>query len=489
LAPAKPLADILLGGVAWMMAMRWGVRLIGLLSTVILARLLMPADFGIVAMAMVCVGLINQLLDFGLEFGLIRNPNAERKHYDTTWTIRLLQMGGVAMVLAVAAPFIASVYEEPRVMPILWVIAFGAFVRAWENIGIIDFRKHLLFDRDFKFNVYVKLGGFLVTIGLALYLRNYWALVVGSLFNHCVAVGVSYVMSSYRPRFSLEAVGEVFSFSQWMLVRGLANYIFGRGDEMIIGKVFGSMDLGYYAMAKNVSSMATAEIVQPASRAFVPGFSQFEKEPSRLASAFIRAISGMALVVVPAGIGLSCVASEVVPLLLGEKWLASIPLLQLVPIAEVIMALHGLAGSLIIVIGRVKMLAGIAWLRASFMLGCVYLGYQWFGLVGVVYGMIVSATFSFIALNSAAISVSELEWRGIIRAIVRPVVAGACMIGAVYWIDTLLVLPLLLLLMVKIFVGVVVYLSVIILLWRAFGGAAAVETDLLNMVRQKLKLG
>ncbi|GJL54360.1 MAG: lipopolysaccharide biosynthesis protein [Nitrospirales bacterium] len=489
MTPAKPLADILLGGVVWMMAMRWGVRLIGLLSTVILARLLMPADFGIVAMAMVCVGLINQLLDFGLEFGLIRNPNAERKHYDTTWTIRLLQMGGVSIVLAAAAPVIASLYEEPRVMPILWVIAFGAFVRAWENIGTIDFRKHLQFDRDFKFNVYIKLGGFLVTIGLAFYLRNYWALVLGTLFNHCVAVGVSYVMSPYRPRFSLEAVGEVFSFSQWMLVRGFANYIFGRGDEMIIGKVFGSIGLGYYAMAKNVSSMATAEIVQPASRAFVPGFSQFEKEPSRLASAFTRAISGMAMVVVPAGLGLSCVASEVVPLLLGEKWIESIPLLQLVPVAEVVMALHGLAGSLVIVIGRVKLLAGIAWLRALAMLGCVYLGYQFFGLVGVVYGMIASAMFSFVALNSAAISVSELEWGGILRAVVRPVIAGVCMMGVVYWVETLWVLPVWVLLIAKICVGAVVYVSVIAILWKTFGGADAVETELLTMVRQKLKLG
>ncbi|GJL64452.1 MAG: lipopolysaccharide biosynthesis protein [Nitrospirales bacterium] len=489
MTPAKPLAEVLLGGVAWMMAMRWGVRLIGLLSTVILARLLMPADFGVVAMAMVCVGLVNQLLDFGLEFGLIRNPNAERKHYDTTWTIRLLQMGGVSIVLAAAAPFIASGYDEPRVMPILWVIAFGAFVRAWENIGTIDFRKHLLFDRDFKFNVYIKLGGFLVTIGLAFYLRNYWALVVGSLFNHCVAVGLSYVMSSYRPRFSLEAVGEVFSFSQWMLVRGFANYIFGRGDEIITGKIFGSIGLGYYAMAKNVSSMATAEIVQPASRAFVPGFSQFENEPSRLASAFTRAISGMALVVVPAGLGLSCVAPEVVPILLGHKWLGTIPLLQLVPIAEVVMALHGLAGSLVIVIGRVKLLAAVAWLRALVMLGCVYLGFQFAGLIGVVYGMIASATFSFIVLNSAAISVSELEWGRIIRAVVRPVVAGACMMGAIYWVGALFAFPLLVLLIVKMIVGATVYLSVIGLLWRAFGGTEAIETELLNMVRQKLKLG
>ena len=85
-----------------MMAMRWGVRLIGLASTVILARLLMPEDFGMVAMAMVFVGLVTQLLDFGLEFGLLRNSHAERRHYDTTWTIRLLQMAGIAVLLVLA---------------------------------------------------------------------------------------------------------------------------------------------------------------------------------------------------------------------------------------------------------------------------------------------------------------------------------------------------------------------------------------------------
>ena len=484
----KPLAGILLGGAAWMMAMRWGVRGIGLISTVVLARLLIPSDFGMVAMAMVFVGLITQLLDFGLEFGLLRNPHAKRKHYDTTWTIRLLQVGGIAVLLVGASPFIASTYHEPRVMPIIWVIALGAFVRAWENVGTIDFRKHLLFDRDFKFNIYGKLGGFLVTIGLAFYFRNYWALVLGTLFNQCVVVALSYVMSPYRPRFSLAAASEVFSFSQWMLVRGLANYMFGRGDEFIIGKLFSSSGLGYYAVAKNVSSMATAEIVQPASRAFFPGFSKFENEPTRLASAFLKAIAGMSLLVIPAGLGLSCVASEVVPLLLGSKWLESVPLLQVLPIAEVVMAIHALAGSLVIVIGRVKLLACVAWLRAFLMLGCLYVGYQIFGLIGIAHGMIASSCFSFIVLNSAAISVSEITWVGIVHALSRPVVSGGFMVGAVYLTNTYFVLPLLPLLIVKVCIGALVYMSVLLLLWRAFGGTESVETELLTIIRQKLKL-
>ncbi|MGB0909718.1 MAG: lipopolysaccharide biosynthesis protein [Nitrospirales bacterium] len=484
----KPLAGVLLGGAAWMLAMRWGVRLIGLASTVILARLLMPEDFGMVAMAMVFVGLVTQLLDFGLEFGLLRNPHAERKHYDTTWTIRLLQVGGIAVLLAVASPFIASTYDEPRVMPILWVIAFGAFVRAWENIGTIDFRKHLEFDRDFKFNIYLKLGGFLVTIGLAFYLRSYWALVFGTMFNQCVAVGLSYQMSLYRPRFSLEAVGEVFSFSQWMLVRGLANYTFGRGDEFVFGKLFGSVDLGFYAVAKNISSMATAEILSPVSRAFVPGFSKFKDDPGRLASAFTRAIAGISLLVVPAGLGLSCVASEIVLVLLGDKWVDATPFLQLLPIAEVVMALHALAGSLVIVIGNVRLLAGVAWLRATMMLGCLAFGYHIAGMIGIAYGMIASTAFSFIVLNSAAIHVSNLQWGGIFRALFRPVISGVCMMFAVYWVAAVWSLPVFLLLPVKIVFGAVAYLSVLLILWQIFGGEEAVETELYSMIRQKLKL-
>ncbi len=468
--------------------MRWGIRLIGLVSTVILARLLVPEDFGVVAMAMVFVGLVNQLLDFGLEFGLIRNANAERKHYDTTWTVRLLQMGGIALLLAAGSPFIASIYDEPRLMPIIWVIAAGVFVRAWENIGTIDFQKHLQFDRDFKFNVCIKLGGFLATIGLALYLRSYWALVLGTAFNQCLAVGVSYVMSSYRPRFSLQAVGEVLSFSQWMLVRGLANFSFRRGDDFIVGKLFGTLGLGHYSVAKSISLMAASEIVQPASRAFFPGFSQLNAEPSRLASAFVRAIAGIAILVVPVGLGLSCVAPEVVRLLLGEKWLEAVPVLQLLPIAEVVIAVHALAGNLVIVIGRVRLLALVLWLRAIAMLACLFVGYQIASLPGILYGMIASAIFSFVFLNMAATRVSEVGWANILGALYRPVISGLAMVAALHWIDTALSLALVAMLLVKLVVGGLVYVSVLLLLWRTWGGAEAVETELLGMARRKLKL-
>lgn len=475
-----------MGGAVWMLAMRWFMRVIGLISTAILARLLMPEDFGLVAMAMVFVGLLQQLLDFGLTIGLLRNPDADRRHYDTTWTVQLIQMSGLALVLALCAPLIAGVYNEPRVTSIVLVVALGMAIRGWGNIGVIDFRKHLLFHKDFWFNVVIKIGGFVVTISLAWVLRSYWALVLGSLFNQIVAVALSYVMSSYRPRFSLAVVGEIWSFSQWMLVRGLANYIFTQGDQFIVGKLFASSGLGYYSVAKDIASTPAREIVQPVSRAFTPGFAKLQKQPERLNAAFTKALGGLALLTVPAGIGLSCVATEIVPLLLGNKWLAATPLLQWLPVGSVLFALHALAGNIVVVLGHVRLLAIIDWVRALALLICLYIGYRLFGLMGVVGGSIAGSSISFILLFAAAIRVSPLRWGEIARALARPLIAAGVMAGVLIMVSPFLALPLIALLGAKVALGALTYGLTLMLLWRLFGSQAAVERDFVAKIREKL---
>jgi len=166
-------------GSIWMVAMRWTVQGIGLISTMILARLLTPADFGIVAMGMLVVGLLEIFSSLGVDLALIRNQAAEPGHYNTAWTFRVFQCTFITVLLLIFAPFAADYFGDPRVTIVIQILSLSVFFDGFENIGVVAFRKDLDFSKEFRFGVYKKLLGFVITVPLAFTLKSYWALVAG----------------------------------------------------------------------------------------------------------------------------------------------------------------------------------------------------------------------------------------------------------------------------------------------------------------------
>src|SRR5690242_3342246 len=146
----SPLRQIF-SGAAWTIAARWAIRGLGLVSTLILARLLTPADFGVVAMAMFVVGMIEAFGDTGLTYYIIRHPDPRRSHFDTAFTLRLFVATALATMMVIAAPFGADFFHEPRVTDVIRVLAVRTFLFGLENPGIIHFRRDMVFSKDFEF--------------------------------------------------------------------------------------------------------------------------------------------------------------------------------------------------------------------------------------------------------------------------------------------------------------------------------------------------
>ena len=156
--------------------MRWATRALGLVSTIVLARLLAPEDFGVVAMAMVVVGFLEVFTQTGVDLALIRDANATREHYDTAWTFEILQGAGLALALLAAAPFATRYFGDARVLTVMQLLSLRAFIGGFENIGVVAFRRDMNFDREFWFGVFKKLCMVALTIGAAFVFRSYWAL-------------------------------------------------------------------------------------------------------------------------------------------------------------------------------------------------------------------------------------------------------------------------------------------------------------------------
>ncbi|PKO90630.1 MAG: lipopolysaccharide biosynthesis protein [Betaproteobacteria bacterium HGW-Betaproteobacteria-10] len=352
--------------------MRWTDRLIGLISTLILARLLVPADFGIVAMASIVVGLADTLLDLGVGSALIQNRHAGRDHFDTAWTLRLAQGALAALAIWFAAPFAAESFHDPRVLDVVRFMALSVFLGGFENIGIVSFQKNMEFGQDFRFLFLRRVSGFVVTIVLAFVLRSYWAMVIGALFGRFAGIGLSYLLHDYRPRLSLVKVRDLWSFSQWILVRNLGAYGLLQLDKFLIGQRTDAATMGAYSLADEVASMPTTELLAPLGRVLFPVFVKVAHDAELLRIAFCKALGVQCLFALPAGVGLALVAEEAVPLLLGEQWLPAIPLVKTLALISVFTALSHSSGYVLLALGKVWFQAMLSWLQLA-LLACLAL--------------------------------------------------------------------------------------------------------------------
>ncbi len=315
-------------GAAWMVSMRWSLKLIGVVNTVIIARLLAPDDFGVIAMAMIIVGFLTEISETNVAIALIRNPDAGREDYNSAWTIKILIGGLLTVILISVAPVVAKYYGDPRVEIVMQIIAFRCVLNGIENIGVVDFRKNMQFAKEFRYWLYRRLTDIVLSLSLVFVLRDYHALAIAMVVSSCVTISYSFMMSSYRPWFSTTKVRELWSVSQWLMIDHGCQFIGRRVDELILGRISGSTTVGNYFMASDISTMPTREVIKPTGRALIPTYARVAHDEAESRKAFLQVFGLVVIYTFPAGAGISVVAPDLVPVLLGDQWTAAIPFFQ-----------------------------------------------------------------------------------------------------------------------------------------------------------------
>lgn len=466
-------------------SMRWTDRLIGLVSTLILARILTPEDFGIIAMASVLVGLVDVLLDLGVNMALIQNSNADDEDYNTAWTIRLIQSCAVTVIIFLLAPLAADYYRDPRVSDVTRLMALGMFVGGFENIGVVSFQKSMEFGKDFRFFFVRRVAGFAVTIALAVSLESYWAMPLGALAGRLTGVVLSYTMHPFRPRLSLSRFSRLWSFSQWALIRSIGVYFDSQFDRFLVGRMTDASTMGAYTLANEISAMPSTELLQPLGRVLFPAFVATKHDPFKLREAYLLALAVQAMLAIPAGVGLASVADRAVMVMLGEQWLAAIPFVQTLALVFSLGALTHAAGYLLITIGKIRTLSIFVWVQNIVFLvlaGLVFSSATALHIAQIRLG--VSTLGLLLFLGVILIEVRELRAFDLLRVIWRPLAAAAVMA----LIDTLAPLPeslpLFIAFLLEVALGAVTYTVALITLWYISGRPRGAEAYILA----KLKL-
>ena len=471
--------NILVGSL-WAVAMRWAIRLLGLVSVVILARVLHPEDFGIVAMAMLLVGALATFGELGVAAMLIRESSVSTDDLDTAWTIRFAQFMVLAALVALLAPAAAAYFDEPRVTDVVRLGALGLAINAFENIGVVLFRKNLDFAKDFRYQVIVKLVGVAATIALALALRSYWALALAPPVSALANVAASYALSAHRPRFCTASWRRYLGFSMNMLLANIARFSYNKTDVFLVGSVANATQMGLYNVAAELSAMPARELTSSVGRALFPSLAHHRREREDVVTPFLHVIASVGALCLPIGLGLWAVADDAVRVILGSRWHEAGALMRY-------LAIHGTLTSMIdIMLGHVLIVSGherrqtmVFWVRFILVAACAGVGTIG-GAQGIAIGAMASSFLMFAVSIAVLNATLGTRVRDYARILWRPLVASLLMTGVVHAAAAGLQLPALARLLASIALGVLSYGAALFALWHSVGRPAGVEQSILD---------
>ena len=414
-------------GAAWMVLFRLLDRMIGIVSTVILARLLIPADFGLVAMAMSIIALIELATAFSFEIALIQKQDPQREHFDTAWTLNILiAVAGALLTAAVAYPA-ASFYGDPRLGPVMFAIGGAWLISGFENIGVVNFRRQMNFAAEFRLLATKRVASFIITMAAAFAFQSYWALVIGMAAGRVVGVILSYAMHPFRPRPTLKKARELFSFSGWMLVNNIAGAIGSRVPHFLIGRAFGAQTLGAYTIAAEIAALAHTELIAPINRAMFPAYSRLVAEPAAFRKTCVDATATILLIVLPISVGIAMLAAPFVRLLLGDQWDATVPIIEVLAVAGVATALTSNNLSAYLALGRPHLATATLVTRLLVLGVGIFVLYRPLGVLGVAYAELIAAATSLAVSLPVLLTTIRLRLMDYIKALWRPLVASVLM--------------------------------------------------------------
>lgn len=473
----------ILSGSLWMVAWRWGGRLTGLASTLILARVLTPTDFGIIAMAMVIVGFVEVLADTNANLTLIRTPNLERSHVDTAWTIQLLVgMAGAVFTLAIAP--LARVFFDGNweVVLVIMFLSLKLVANAIVNVGAVAFQLNLDFAKDFRFGMYEKLFAFAVGVGCAFVLKSYWALAIAVVASRFFCVALSYWMSPYRPRFDLSRRREIWSFTGWLTLLSVSRFLGSKVDEFIIGTRLGATGMGHYAVALDVSTAPTIELLQPSWRAVYPVFANLTGEPDRLKTLYLDTFAVVFAIALPACLGVSAVAGDAVSLLLGSQWQDSAALVAILAACALPTILIEAVTTLLNVTSNSRSSATLSIICTITLIPACLMGFAIAGIEGTAWGRLAALLgllplilmFARQSLNISATEYLAQMW--------RPAIGASAMFFVVSVIQSLDFGGTFARLMASIAVGATAYTIFLLALWSVSGRKAGFERWAMDQV-------
>lgn len=427
-------------GLLWASGGKAGQAVLQIVVLAIMARLLTPADFGVVSAALVVIGLSSIFSQLGLGPALIQRPTLESRHLDTAFTSSVLFGCLLGAIIWLGAPVAADVLRIAGVKPVLRVLAW---VFPLQGVGVAAdslLRRELHFRWLARLDVAAyALGYGLIGIGLALAGAGVWALVAGYIAQ--VALRSTVLLIRRPPRWRLPfdraAFRELFYFGGGFTLAKVANYFAVQGDNLVVGRFLGPQALGFYGRAYSLMAAPAYGFGTILDQVLFPAMAKVQHQPERLAAAFRRGVALIALLTLAPSAALILLAPEFITLVLGARWAPTVLPFQILTIGMLFRTSYKMSDSLARSTGVVYQRAWRQIVYAALVILGAWIGQHW-GIGGVAWGAMIALSINFFVMAQLSLRVAQISWLTFWRAHVPAVYLTLASFPVVWAVATLL---------------------------------------------------
>ena len=380
------LGDTVKRAVIWRSGSQIFAQVVAWASTLMVIRILDPADYGLFAMTQVVIVFLNFLNGYGFAGSLIRDPELTDERIRQAFGILLLVNGALALLQVCLAPLAAQYYHQPEVRALLQAQALIFLSTPFAAIPQVLLTRAMDFRKQGLVNIAATLVSAAVALGCALAGFGVWTLVLAPLaLFWAKAIGLQAVMRArYRPSFHFAGSGPMFRFGMALLASSFGWTVMTQADTLIAARWLTPGQLGLYAEAFFLTSLIASKFVPPLNEVAYPAYARLQDDPAQLGAAFLKAVRLIMLVTCPLYLGLAVVAPDTVFVVLGEKWSAMAPLISVLALAMPVQTLHILFAPAVNALGHTRITMRSSLLGALIMPPAFLLGLQW-GAIGLAY--------------------------------------------------------------------------------------------------------
>jgi O-antigen/teichoic acid export membrane protein len=371
-------------GVKWSTTSQAGRQVMQLASTIVLARLLSPSDFGLVGMAMVVIGFLALFKDLGTAAAVVYQRSLSDELLSSIFWANVVFGVMAAAVLFSTAPFVAGFYDEARLTPILEVLSLTFLISGVSILQQALLERGLAFRALAKVETFATASGAAVGIGLALLGAGVWSLVGQALSVAAITTVLLWVSSTWRPKwvFRWVEVKAVGSYSLNLTGFNIFNYFSRNADYLLIGRFLGAQDLGYYTLAYRIMFYPLQNISAVIGRVMFPVYSQIQDDDARFRRAYLRVAGVIALIAFPLMLGLMVASETFIRAVLGSQWVPVAILLVILAPVGLVQSVGTTVGAIYQAKGRTDLMLRWGIFSGALVLLAFMIGLRW-GIVGV----------------------------------------------------------------------------------------------------------
>ena len=443
----------------WRFLERTGAEGVSLIVSIVLARILSPETYGIVAIVTVFTSIMQVFIDSGMGNALIQKKNADNIDFSTVFYFNITVCLILYTLMFIAAPYIAHFYKMPELTPVVRFLSLTLIISGVKNVQQAYVSRHMMFKKFF----FSTLGGTITAAVIGIYLAYHgfgvWALVTQQLVNAAIDTLILWITVKWRPDpvFSFERLRSLFSYGWKLLVSGLLDTFYNNLRQLIIGKMYSSSDLAYYNQGKKYTQVMVTTINSSIDSVLLPAMSKVQDEISRVKSMTRRSIKTSTFLIAPIMLGIAGSSTQIVSVLLTDKWLPCVPFMIIFCIVYVFYPIHTANLNAIKAVGRSDLFLKLEIIKKIVGFALIFIS-MWFGVMAMAYSMLVSSVLSQIINswpNKKLLNYSYIEQ---LKDIAPSVCIAAVMAVLVWGIGAILNLKPIYELVIQVLFGVAFYL-------------------------------